>query len=374
MAGGIFLIQPNGDLVEMGETGYDSESILQELLTKYPNLLAGDQIDRASPRKWLLVKREKSIPGDQGASGRWSVDHLFLDQDGTPTLVEVKRSTDTRIRREVVGQMLDYAANAVAYWPIGELRDDFARTWESDGRDPDTIVAGFLSDNGDADLPAFWERVGTKLQTGDVRMIFVADVIPKELQRIVEFLNEQMNPAQVLAVEIRQFIGQGQTAMVPRVLGLTAEAEQKRNSGRTGQRLTETTFFETLSATAAPAEVAIARSLHDWFGRTMTRIDYGIAKCAPRLVHGGVEYCLVQVSASEAFIEVEFGDLAKRPAFQAEAAREEFRRRLNGAGAAIGTDRIANYPRFGLSRLSDATALAKFSEALEWAVEVIKQS
>ena len=28
-----------------------------------------------------------------------------------PTLVEVKRSSDTRIRREVVGQMLDYAAN-----------------------------------------------------------------------------------------------------------------------------------------------------------------------------------------------------------------------------------------------------------------------
>ena len=30
-----------------------------------------------------------------------------------PTLVEVKRSSDTRIRREVVGQMLHYAANAV---------------------------------------------------------------------------------------------------------------------------------------------------------------------------------------------------------------------------------------------------------------------
>jgi hypothetical protein len=37
-----------------------------------------------------------------------------------PTLVEVKRSDDTRIRREVVGQMLDYAANGVVYWP-GEV-------------------------------------------------------------------------------------------------------------------------------------------------------------------------------------------------------------------------------------------------------------
>jgi hypothetical protein len=34
-----------------------------------------------------------------------------FDQNAVPTLVEVKRSSDTRIRREVVGQMLDYAAN-----------------------------------------------------------------------------------------------------------------------------------------------------------------------------------------------------------------------------------------------------------------------
>ena len=53
---------------------------------------------------------------------RWSLDHLFLDQEGIPTLVEVKRGTDTRIRREVVGQMLDYAANAIVYWPVEELR------------------------------------------------------------------------------------------------------------------------------------------------------------------------------------------------------------------------------------------------------------
>ena len=52
------------------------------------------------------------IPGDEDGGGRWSLDHLFLDQDANPTLVEVKRSTDTRIRREVVGQVLDYVANA----------------------------------------------------------------------------------------------------------------------------------------------------------------------------------------------------------------------------------------------------------------------
>jgi|SRR5579872_2595824 len=61
----------------------------------------------------------------------WSLDHLFIDQDGIPTLVEVKRGTDTRIRREVVGQMLDYAANAVVYWPVESIRSHFDRTCEA---------------------------------------------------------------------------------------------------------------------------------------------------------------------------------------------------------------------------------------------------
>ena len=82
----------------MDEALYDSEFLLQELLAKYPDLLAGEQINCDVPRRWLLVTREMSIPGEEDGSGRWSVDHLFLDQEGIPTLIEVKRSTDTRIQ------------------------------------------------------------------------------------------------------------------------------------------------------------------------------------------------------------------------------------------------------------------------------------
>lgn len=66
-------------------------------------------------RRWLFIRRETGIPDAAEVSNRWAVDHSFIVQDGIPTLVEVKRSSDSRIRREVVGQLLDYAANAVAY-------------------------------------------------------------------------------------------------------------------------------------------------------------------------------------------------------------------------------------------------------------------
>jgi hypothetical protein len=41
------------------------------------------------------------------------------------------------------------------------------------------------------------------------------------LRRLVEFLNAKMNDVEVLAVEVKQFLGKGQRAMVPRVIGIT---------------------------------------------------------------------------------------------------------------------------------------------------------
>src|SRR5687768_15722183 len=176
---GIFLIGSDERLVEMREQPYDSEDLLQRLLASYPSLLASDQIDPVNPRKWLLVSRETSVPGEQGGGGRWAVDHLFLDQDAIPTLVEVKRSTDTRLRREVVGQMLDYAANAVVYWPVEHLIEQFRAQCSARAAEPDEVLAEFLGPVEDPS--AFWQQVKTNLQAGRVRLLFVADVIPPEL-------------------------------------------------------------------------------------------------------------------------------------------------------------------------------------------------
>ena len=41
-----------------------SEDILQDLIAKYPNLLAGYEMDENEPRKWLLVQREQVLPYD----------------------------------------------------------------------------------------------------------------------------------------------------------------------------------------------------------------------------------------------------------------------------------------------------------------------
>ena len=121
MAGGIYLIQDDDRLVEMMEQPYDSEDQLQDLLVTYPNLIAGDQIDRATPRRWLLISREAAVASDEETAVQWSLDHLFLDQNAVPTLVDVRRTPNADIRQKVLGQSIDYAANALFYWRIDSI-------------------------------------------------------------------------------------------------------------------------------------------------------------------------------------------------------------------------------------------------------------
>ena len=82
MSTGIFHIDQNGNLSEMSQQEYSSEDLLQKLLEDYPSLIPGNQVDELNPRKWIFISREFSVPDSESSSGRWSLDHLFLDQDG----------------------------------------------------------------------------------------------------------------------------------------------------------------------------------------------------------------------------------------------------------------------------------------------------
>ncbi len=232
MTGRIYRLDDHdSNLLPMDEAPYDSEKLLQELLAAYPDLLAGEQINTDEPRRWVLVTREMSVPGDQEGSGKWSLDHLFLDQDAIPTLVEVKKGTNSDIRRKVIGQMLDYAANAVAYWPVEEIQARFRSRCDKENIDANAALAELLGEQG-IDPIDFWQQVKINLQAGRIRMVFIADKIPTELRRIVEFLNAQMDPAEVLAIEIKQFVGEGVKTLVPRVLGQTESAQDKKHPSR----------------------------------------------------------------------------------------------------------------------------------------------
>lgn len=379
MAGEIFLLQSDDKLVEMKEQPYDSEVLLQELLAKYPNLLAGDQMNSTVPRRWILVSREAALPSEMDGSARWSVDHLFLDQDAVPTIVEVKRSSDTRIRREVVGQMLEYAANATTYWPIEELQRKLDETCQKEGFNPEEKLLELIG--GTAQVEDYWQSVKTNLKAGKVRMVFVADEIPTELQRIVEFLNGQMDPAEVLGVEVRQYVNErGKLkTLVPRLIGQTAEARD-RKAGPRGvvRQWDEPTFFEELGK-RGEIEVEVARRILKWSLENTSNVFWGngekIGSFWPIFEHDGDSNWLFFVY-TYGRVEIQFQMMKSKCPFSSREKRLELLERLNTAvpGANISDDKADLRPSLLLSTVRDEAVLQQFLGVFDWYISQIKSS
>ena len=366
MAGGVFVIQADESLVELSAAGYDTEDVLQGLLAKYPNLLAGDQVDSEAPRRWLLVSREAALPAEEGGSWQFSVDHLLLDQDAVPTLVEVKRASDTRARREVVAQMLDYAANAVAYGPVRPIREQFEERCAGERLDPDAELATCAGPETDA--AEFWERAKTNLQAGRVRLVFVADHIHKDLRRIVEFLNEQMDPAEVLAIEVRQYAGEGVRVLVPTLVGRTETAAGRKSTGPKRARWTEQGFFEDLEA-RCPEGRAGAEALVNWGKANACKFSFGNGEVAAFTIGvtvGAVTEIPVVLYASGT-VGITFRYMGGKPAFGDEAKRLELLERFNQVpGVSIDPSRVNGEPTVELALLAEPRARDAFLAVLDW--------
>jgi len=371
MAGGIYLVGEGDDLVEMKEQPFDAEDVLQTLLARYPNLLAGDQIDSDSPRRWLLVDREVGVPDDEYTGDRWSIDHLFLDQDGIPTLVEVKRSSDTRLRREVVGQMLDYAANAVSYWPVETIKAKLEARCNDEKKEPEEELLKVLENEESYD--DYWNKVKTNLQAGKIRMLFVADSIPSELRRVIDFLNEQMDPAEVLALEIKQYVRGDLKTFVPRVFG---QSEQKKTTGgRITRDWDEETFFKELEEKSGDQAFDVGRKLFDWAKAKNMRIEWGKGRvygcCIPVLDHKG-RHTLFDIWTN-ATMQIRFQYLAHSPPFDIENKRREILDILNKIeGVNLPENSLNRFPNILLEKFSEPGTFKKLMDVFDWMIDEIK--
>lgn len=358
----IFLQADDGSLTEVSGTPFAMEADLQELLARNVHLLPGAQIDRDSPRRWQLIKREAGIPSQEGGGDWWSVDHLVVDQDAVPTFVEVKRASDTRVRREVVAQMLDYAANGSAFWSPERLR-----TWY-EGNDPEAatqrLVAWLNAEDDDPEAVAgsFWDAVGVNLREGKIRLVFVADEIPPSLQRLVEFLNEQMPRVEVLAVEIRQYRAKDSSsgALVPRLVGQTARAQAAKERPaaplRRSVRWTAGEVLDWIDHHVAEDQVVVASVVHGWAERhPHVQVTGGTGVSYPSIIlsadsgrsrdrYPGVLALYASVAGEPPLLEVRVRKMCEVPRYDRPAARARL---------------VADLQGLGIPRLDSESALAE---------------
>ncbi len=373
MNSGIFLVRENGDLLEMNQQDYSSEDLLQKFLVKYPNLLAGSELNPDSPRKWLLVSREYAIPSEEQES-RWSVDHLFLDQDGIPTLVEVKRGTDTRIRREVVGQMLEYAANAVKYWPVEKIRSQYEENCGHQNVIPEDNYTDLL--DNEVDYESYWDLVKENLDTGRIRLLFVADEIPTELQTIIEYLNEQMAKTEVLGISIKQYASGKLKTLVPRVVGQRAAFQRSKTSTYTRRKWDESTYMARLLENRGEKCANIAKSILAWANENCDKIWFGTgaqnASFVAVIWQNKVKHQLFAVYSTGHF-EVYFQYFSRKVPFNDLTKRKELLSKLNDIeGIFLGEDCLERRPNIDIVVFQHQENMDKLLNIYKWVIDEIK--
>lgn len=243
----IVLFGDDHEPVELTVEPYSVEAELEERLVRSPSLLAGSQMTPGDPRRWLLVRRQYPIRSRDGSE--WNADILFLDQDGVPTIVEVKKADNRELRRSVVGQVLDYAAG-LRYGSVDRIRGELeARTGAADE------LAAFLDE---LDPEDFWARVIDNVADGRIRLIIAADEIPVDVQAVVEYLNEQLRSAELFALGVVQFVSKGNRVLVPRLAGATVAAR----TGKAGRGVGP--GFETVLSDSGDIANQATRLLEAW--------------------------------------------------------------------------------------------------------------
>ena len=184
----------SGSWQEPADRGYALETELQVILAAHPHLIPGVSEGAVSCREFV------------SAGGH--ADLVVVDVDGTVTLVECKLAKNPEIRREIVGQMFDYASSL---WKMSVA--DFDARWRA--RNRESLFQEISED--DFDLK---EAVAANLAEGRFRIVLAVDAINSDLKRMVEYLNAMSGPTtSVIAVEYTRLSHGDIEILLPRTFG-----------------------------------------------------------------------------------------------------------------------------------------------------------
>ncbi|MGA7496499.1 MAG: hypothetical protein WBX00_07210 [Isosphaeraceae bacterium] len=180
-----------------------------------------------------------------------------------------------------------------------------------------------------------------------------------------------MDPAEVLAIEIKQFVGENLKTLVPHVLGQLKKVVVSIES----RQWDEASFFLDLSQRRGEQEAGVARRLLEWANKHGLRVWWGQGKkdgsFLPMYDNKFGKNFLFSVWTYGS-VELQFQHM-KTPPFAGEGERKKIAQRLSAIGLSIPEEALKKRPTFGLSLLKEPAALAKFLEAFDWVLSEIKK-
>lgn len=156
------------------------EHPLRDLIHDHPSMLPIEELEPGSGRI-ITVAKELRLPG------AGSLDVLLVTEHGRLIIVECKLWRNPQARREVVGQILDYARELARY-----SYEDLQRVISTRLNRAGNLLYELIHDaGGSISEAALVDRITRDLRAGRFLLLIVGDGITEGTERIGEYLSGQ---------------------------------------------------------------------------------------------------------------------------------------------------------------------------------------
>ena len=356
------LLIDGGKITPLGETEFTGEGKLQDYLEEYPTLVPlADIVEGASDL--ICIGREV-------AAGPGSIDLLCIDKDGLLTVVETKLRRNREARREVIGQIIEYASYVSQWTPNDVYRiasEYFAKSTRVPesykGKTLETITQEIIgADLSDDDFRA---KIEQNLSDGRIRLIIAVDELIEPLRATVTFLNSHSN-FDVLLLQVTDFQEpEGRKVLVPLLFGYSTKSGGR---SREIKHWDEASFFADTKEKCEPKVAETVRKLYEFTKNHADEISWGrgvtYGSFTFRKYRHGTPVSIFYIISTGSGA-VNFGELVGKGI--KEEILEAFRATLNEIpGFNIPKDviRLGKYPTIGVELLTKADSLNHFEDAV----------
>ena len=257
------------------------ENWLQKIIHKNPQILPIDDIESGFAP---LISLGREISTSVGY-----IDNLYISPNGYLTIVETKLWRNPEAKREVVGQIIDYAKE-LTNWNFTKLNDgvkNSSQLYNNNSKGIIELIKDFENIEEHEEYKII-DNIERNLKRGRFLLLIVGDGIRESVEEMVDFLSNTPQIQFTLGLVELQFYKnpnvEGELIAIPNLITRTREITRaivKIENSTTGSVTIETDFIE---EKVKPITVRTTITEDDFFEQLQQNTDYESAEFAKHIL------------------------------------------------------------------------------------------
>lgn len=257
------------------------ENWLQKIIHKNPQILPIDDIESGFAP---LISLGREISTSVGY-----IDNLYISPNGYLTIVETKLWRNPEAKREVVGQIIDYAKE-LTNWNFTKLNDgvkNSSQLYNCNSKGIIELINDFENIEEYEEYKII-DNIERNLKRGRFLLLIVGDGIRESVEEMVDFLSNTPQIQFTLGLVELQFYKnpniEGELIAIPNLITRTREITRaivKIENSTTGNVTIETDFIE---EKVKPITVRTTITEDDFFEQLLQNTDFESAEFAKHIL------------------------------------------------------------------------------------------